>query len=83
MPRFDKPPTDRLMPIKGTPPSLIRVPQGCAFNPRCEYSEKVGSITTTERPELTSTGAGHQVACHMPPEERQRVWAQEISPRLQ
>ena len=28
MPRFDKPPTERLLPIKGTPPSLIRVPEG-------------------------------------------------------
>ncbi len=82
MPRFDKAPTDRLMPIKGTPPSLIRVPQGCAFNPRCEYSEKVGAITKTERPELLDDGQGHFVACHMSPAERQRVWAQEISPRI-
>ncbi len=82
MPRFDKAPTDRLMPIKGTPPSLIRVPQGCAFNPRCEYSEKVGAITKTERPDLLDDGQGHFVACHMSPAERQRVWAQEISPRI-
>jgi peptide/nickel transport system ATP-binding protein len=82
MPRFDKAPTDRLLPIKGTPPSLIRVPQGCAFNPRCDFAERVGSITKTVRPELTDDGQGHFVACHMPPEERQRVWAQEISPRL-
>jgi len=82
MPRFDKAPTDRLMPIKGTPPSLIRVPQGCAFNPRCEYSEQVGAITKTERPNLLDDGKGHFVACHMSPAERQRVWAQEISPRI-
>jgi peptide/nickel transport system ATP-binding protein len=82
MPRFDKAPTDRLMPIKGTPPSLIRVPEGCAFNPRCDYSEKVGSITRTERPDLLDDGQGHFVACHMSPAERQRVWAQEISPRI-
>ncbi len=82
MPRFDKPPTDRLMPIKGTPPSLIRVPSGCAFHPRCEYSERVGSVTQIERPELTDVGGGHLVACHMSPAERQKVWTQEISPRL-
>ncbi len=83
MPRFDKAPTDRLMPIKGTPPSLIRVPQGCAFNPRCDYAERVGSVTQTERPDLVDGGDGHFVACHMTPAERQRVWTQEISPRLQ
>ncbi len=82
MPRFDKAPTDRLLPIKGTPPSLIRVPSGCAFNPRCDFAERVGSVTKIERPELTDDGKGHFVACHMTPEERQRVWAQEISPRI-
>ncbi|MEO5710144.1 MAG: ABC transporter ATP-binding protein [Nocardioidaceae bacterium] len=42
MPRFDRERTERLLPIKGTPPSLINVPQGCAFNPRCDYHERVG-----------------------------------------
>ncbi len=49
MPRFDKPPTERLLPIKGTPPSLIKVPSGCPFNPRCDYQERVGSACT-DRP---------------------------------
>ena len=38
MPRFDRERTERLMPIKGNPPSLINVPSGCAFNPRCAYA---------------------------------------------
>ena len=82
MPRFDKAPTDRLMPIKGTPPSLIRVPQGCAFNPRCDYQERVGSACLIDRPDLDNPGGDHFVACHIPPAERQQIWAQEISPRL-
>jgi peptide/nickel transport system ATP-binding protein len=82
MPRFDKAPTDRLLPIKGTPPSLIRVPEGCAFNPRCEFQPRVGSACFVDRPDLIDNSSDHFVACHIPPAERQQIWAQEISPRL-
>jgi peptide/nickel transport system ATP-binding protein len=82
MPRFDKAPTERLLPIKGTPPSLIRVPKGCAFNPRCEYQPRVGSACFVERPDLVDNSSDHFVACHIPPAERQQIWAQEITPRL-
>ena len=37
MPRLDRERADRLLPIKGTPPSLINVPSGCPFHPRCAY----------------------------------------------
>jgi peptide/nickel transport system ATP-binding protein len=82
MPRFDKAPTDRLLPIKGTPPSLIRVPAGCAFNPRCDFQPRVGSACLVDRPELLDNGSEHLVACHIPSAERQKIWAQEISPRI-
>jgi len=82
MPRFDKAPTDRLMPIKGTPPSLINVPKGCAFHPRCDFQERVGAACMTERPDLVDNSSNHFVACHIPPAERQEIWAQEINPRL-
>ena len=82
MPRFDKAPTDRLLPIKGTPPSLIRVPPGCPFNPRCDYQPRVGSACVTDRPALVDAGGEHGVACHIPSTERQEIWSQEISPRL-
>ncbi len=82
MPRFDKAPTDRLLPIKGTPPSLIKVPSGCAFNPRCDYQPRVGSACMSDRPDLIDAGDEHFVACHIPPDERRQIWAQEISPRL-
>ncbi len=82
MPRFDKPPTDRLLPIKGTPPSLIKVPPGCPFNPRCDFQERVGSACVVERPDLDDNGEGHSVACHIPTTERQEIWTQELSPRL-
>ena len=83
MPRFDKPPTERLLPIKGVPPSLINVPAGCPFNPRCDFQERVGSPCLHDRPELLDNGTGHRVACHIPSAERRNIWAQEITPRLQ
>ena len=50
MPRIDRERSERLLPIKGTPPSLINVPQGCAFNPRCAYAALTDGAATTERP---------------------------------
>jgi peptide/nickel transport system ATP-binding protein len=83
MPRFDKPPTERLLPIKGVPPSMINVPPGCPFNPRCDFQERVGSPCLHDRPELLDNGSNHRVACHIPSAERRNIWAQEITPRLQ
>jgi peptide/nickel transport system ATP-binding protein len=83
MPRFDKPPTERLLPIKGVPPSLIKVPPGCPFNPRCDFQERVGSPCLHDRPELLDNGRAHSVACHIPSAERRTIWTQEITPRLQ
>jgi peptide/nickel transport system ATP-binding protein len=35
IPRLDRPKAERLYSIEGTPPSLINVPRGCKFRPRC------------------------------------------------
>jgi peptide/nickel transport system ATP-binding protein len=80
--RLDRDRTDRLMPIAGTPPSLINVPSGCAFHPRCPYCPKNGDRSVTEVPQMVESSPGHRVACHLPVEERRRIWADEISPRL-
>jgi peptide/nickel transport system ATP-binding protein len=82
MPRFDRARTTRLLPIKGTPPSLIQVPKGCAFNPRCDFQPRVGAACLTDRPELVDAGGEHHVACHIPTAERQEIWRDEITPRL-
>ncbi|MEU9022452.1 ABC transporter ATP-binding protein [Actinomadura sp. NPDC048394] len=82
MPRLDRERTERLMPIKGTPPSLINVPQGCAFNPRCAYKDLNGDKSTTVRPELVEAVPGHKVACHLPLEKKQEIWESEIRPKL-
>ena len=38
IPRLDRPRPDRLHSIKGSPPSLITLPQGCKFRPRCPHA---------------------------------------------
>jgi peptide/nickel transport system ATP-binding protein len=38
IPRLDKPKTERLHSIAGMPPSLINLPQGCKFRPRCPHA---------------------------------------------
>ncbi|GIH96413.1 ABC transporter ATP-binding protein [Planobispora siamensis] len=83
MPRLDREPTERLLPIKGTPPSLINVPSGCAFNPRCPYRERTGGKATTEVPQLVESDGGHLVRCHMPREERRAIWENEIKPMME
>ncbi len=82
MPRLDRERTDRLMPIKGTPPSLINVPSGCAFHPRCAYPELNDGRCTDEVPQLREVDGRHQVACHLSAENRLRLWDTEIKPNL-
>jgi peptide/nickel transport system ATP-binding protein len=77
MPRLDVARVDRLRPIRGTPPSLINVPSGCPFHPRCNYPPQVGGDRcSTEIPVLMETGPGHRVACHLMLAKQQELWAQ-------
>jgi peptide/nickel transport system ATP-binding protein len=82
MPRLDRERSERLLPIKGSPPSLITVPSGCAFHPRCAYADLVGDASTSEVPRLREVTAGHSVACHLSAEQRSRIWRDEIEPKL-
>jgi oligopeptide/dipeptide ABC transporter ATP-binding protein len=53
-----------LEPIPGQPPSLISLPPGCAFHPRCVHSQG-RAICRTEIPALRVVGdGGHLSACH-------------------
>lgn len=38
--------------IPGLPPSLINLPSGCSFHPRCGFKERVGDACITQRPDL-------------------------------
>jgi oligopeptide/dipeptide ABC transporter ATP-binding protein len=55
---------ERLEPIPGAPPSLISLPTGCAFHPRCFLSNG-RERCRTELPELRrAEGPEHAAACH-------------------
>jgi peptide/nickel transport system ATP-binding protein len=83
MPRLDRDRKGRLDPIPGNPPSLINLPEGCVFNPRCKYQDHVsGNACSTVRPDLLEAEAGHSVRCHIPADERRRLWTDTIQPSL-
>ena len=48
--------------IPGLAPSLLRLPGGCAFHPRCT---QVLNVCSSKRPELELLEDGRQVACHL------------------
>jgi peptide/nickel transport system ATP-binding protein len=76
MPRLDEVRQERLLSIRGTPPSLINVPAGCPFNPRCDYAARNNGRSETEVPGLRPVGPGHLVACHLSTDEQRRIWAE-------
>jgi peptide/nickel transport system ATP-binding protein len=77
--RLDRPRPPRLTAIKGTPPSLIHLPQGCAFGPRCPYRFD----QCTEVPRLEDRlGNGHLDACHLDPAQKKNLRETAIHPEL-
>jgi oligopeptide/dipeptide ABC transporter ATP-binding protein len=70
LPRLDAD-LERLVQIKGQPPSLLRPPAGCRFHPRCPY---VMDICKKEDPPLkpVSGQPAHFAACHLDEETKDR-----------
>ena len=64
-----------LIPIPGQPPSLIAVPSGCSFHPRCPY---VRPRHREVEPRLEPLGGDrrHEVACLLDPATRARLWSE-------
>jgi peptide/nickel transport system ATP-binding protein len=60
LPRLDAPTRERLTPILGSPPSLVNMPPGCPFAPRCPLH--VEACDEAEPP-LFQVGHGHSAAC--------------------
>jgi peptide/nickel transport system ATP-binding protein len=71
IPAPDRPRTRRLPSIKGTPPSLINLPKGCAFSPRCAYAFDRCREEAPPVSERTGT-PGHVDACWLESAERER-----------
>jgi oligopeptide/dipeptide ABC transporter ATP-binding protein len=63
LPRLDRRNQDRLHRIVGQPPSLIHVPPGCPFHPRCPERHVPGPCNT-ERPVQRELSNTHFSACH-------------------
>jgi peptide/nickel transport system ATP-binding protein len=61
LPRLDRP-SERLTPIPGAPPSVVNMPPGCPFTPRCPLAVQ---LCEEVEPELEpTTGPDHLAACH-------------------
>jgi peptide/nickel transport system ATP-binding protein len=84
IPRLTGDPDKKLSAISGTPPSLISVPSGCAFNPRCSYVSMVGPACSASVPELlpVSNGAHHLVRCHLDAQSRVDIFNNQVVPKL-
>jgi peptide/nickel transport system ATP-binding protein len=75
IPRLDSPRGEELVPIAGRPPSLINLPGGCSFHPRCPYVEE-SHKTIDPKLEPVPGNAEHQVACLLEPEVRRKLWTE-------
>ena len=69
---------ERLKAIPGQPPSLIHLPQGCAFSARCEYRNLSPVDCAITPVELHTDSAGHSSRCHIPLEVRNATFGKEL-----
>jgi peptide/nickel transport system ATP-binding protein len=68
VPRMDRAHGTRLSAIAGQPPSLIALPAGCAFAPRCTFTDRVSggpARCASEMPELVEHTPNHFARCHL------------------
>jgi len=56
---------DSLRAIRGAPPSLVHLPPGCSFHPRCDFQDLVGDACLSQLPELRSVAPGRLIRCHL------------------
>ena len=62
LPRLDDSGLERLVPIPGSPPSMVHPPPGCAFHPRCRFAR---TMCREETPCLHRIeGTAQRSACH-------------------
>jgi peptide/nickel transport system ATP-binding protein len=75
IPRLDTPREAPLVPIPGRPPSLINLPSGCSFHPRCPYVRP--RHREVEPPlEQVPGQPDHKVACLLPSDTRKQIWSE-------
>jgi peptide/nickel transport system ATP-binding protein len=79
IPRVDRPKPHRLTAIPGLPPSLLSMPPGCSFAPRCPHAFQPCS----QKPPLEERAApGHYDRCFLPVAEKLARREAAIHPEL-
>jgi oligopeptide/dipeptide ABC transporter ATP-binding protein len=63
LPRMDEERGHRLTPVRGTPPSMLKLPPGCPFRPRCPMAQDVCAEVEPDLLPVTEDDA-HMSACH-------------------
>jgi peptide/nickel transport system ATP-binding protein len=66
--RIDDSPDVEIQAITGTPPSLVSLPSGCKFHPRCPF---VKEVCREVSPALEEVELNHFAACHLSAQERE------------
>jgi oligopeptide/dipeptide ABC transporter ATP-binding protein len=64
LPRLDDVGDEALVPIVGSPPSLIHKPSGCSFHPRCRFARVPGNCDSDDPALRLVAGDAHMAACH-------------------
>ena len=83
VPEISSDPNARMIPIPGTPPSLLNPPKGCAFEPRCVHKDKVpGELCVTTLPPMSpgSRNPDHLKRCHLADPES--IYISEVLPEI-
>jgi peptide/nickel transport system ATP-binding protein len=73
IPRLDSPRDEELVPVPGRPPSLINLPGGCSFHPRCPYAREAHKRVDPKL-EPVPDDPTHRVACLLDSGTRKRIW---------
>jgi peptide/nickel transport system ATP-binding protein len=73
IPRMDAARGIELVPIPGRPPSLINLPGGCSFHPRCTYVREAHKRIDPALDPVDGD-AGHKVACLLDSGTRKKLW---------
>ena len=81
IPRADVGNREPLTPIDGTPPSLVHLPVGCPFAPRCPMRQDECSQREPALLALPASGDGHRAACHFAERiERENLSSRDVFP---
>jgi peptide/nickel transport system ATP-binding protein len=70
---------EALVPIEGSPPSLLHPPPGCPFHPRCKY--RFGRCDQ-DVPRLETMTGGHLDSCFLPSERKRDEWQKRVAAAL-